>query len=772
MSLYKNDNPLDTLFENLLEDSEESEDEIDGDTGSEDYEFLDPCNNLEECNISFLHKIFADNEEISSSDYENDIEFNLESSDESDNESQNEQFAYDGSGEFDEIIRNIEQKDLTACVIIDAIDGKFQRCEKEKGNIRQLRNLIRTWQVDRDAIKEVEDNLQKLGICDSHFQFDNKYLHNSKEKQLKHFEMGIIQWCRCISCNKYVTFFSRGIGCTQHSWYLNEHNIQVPCIGQYGCEALKVYRPLCIQAFNNININQKSLCCSCYEKLGGHIYQHPGRGKKGTTCKQLHLEDISKGLEFLGNWLIEFSQSQDKEIKNKALIALTNTLSPFTSFPFSNKQSYTELSSTDTNQIPSLFITKMLFIKSSIKVNNQTLKINNYKELGRVIGKKLWDSRSDITQKKFSLELPQTIQKYYDAFLNFLTSLFSGIINKLREKKMEISNRQRRKRKKPLATVTYEQTIKIVTFIASMIVGLAFPSLKIWLPQVLASLCCKPRLLSSLYQLLTICYVTSHTDRHERKLANARMEKANPTKRLIQEKNIWNLAIIDNIDFKEKSFKFGNIYDVTRESSHAILRMAFQAQLPIERTEPEVTVKLTADTPLFGMNFEIGQILITFQETLKELLHIENINGELSYKRDFDAETIKHIILSKLDYRCLGPSPNVIILESGINPNSDEEILRAAEMYKKDFDLEDSNFFNIVADETIYHRLVKGKKKWPKLRPHLGQWHTSKDFCSVLLVLFSNYGLLSLASRLGVKFLDKFEIAVDYRSTARILDLL
>jgi hypothetical protein len=60
-----------------------------------------------------------------------------------------------------------------------------------------------------------------------------------------------------------------------------------------------------------------------------------------------------------------------------------------------------------------------------------------------------------------------------------------------------------------------------------------------------------------------VCHVTSHTDRHERKLANTRMEKANPAKHLIQEDDIWNLAIIDNIDFKEKSFKFDNIYDVT-----------------------------------------------------------------------------------------------------------------------------------------------------------------------------------------------------------------
>ena len=42
----------------------------------------------------------------------------------------------------------------------------------------------------------------------------------------------------------------------------------------------------------------------------------------------------------------------------------------------------------------------------------------------------------------------------------------------------------------------------------------------------------------------------------------------------------------------------------------------------------------------------------------------------------------------------------------------------------------------------------------------------------MLLVLFSSYGLLSLASRLGVRFLDKFESAIDYRSTARVLDLI
>ncbi|CAG8716621.1 16002_t:CDS:1, partial [Funneliformis caledonium] len=41
------------------------------------------------------------------------------------------------------------------------------------GKLRQLRNLIGTWKIDRDAAKEVDGILSKLGVYDSLFQFDN-----------------------------------------------------------------------------------------------------------------------------------------------------------------------------------------------------------------------------------------------------------------------------------------------------------------------------------------------------------------------------------------------------------------------------------------------------------------------------------------------------------------------------------------------------------------------------------------------------------------------
>jgi len=201
--------------------------------------------------------------------------------------------------------------------------------------------------------------------------------------------------------------------------------------------------------------------------------------------------------------------------------------------------------------------------------------------------------------------------------------------------------------------------------------------------------------------------------------------------------------------------------------------MAFQIQLPIEvKTGPEQVIELNSETPLFGMNQGINIVLIIFQQIIYELLDFKKINEELTYNTNFNAETIKHIIFNKVEHGCCGPSPNVVILEPGSNPNSDDEILNVAEMYKKDFAIEDHSFLDIVADEAIFRRLIKCREKWPHIRPLLGQWHTSKDFCSVLIVLFSSYGLLSFASHLGVRFLDKFESAVDYRSTARVLDLI
>ena len=58
------------------------------------------------------------------------------------------------------------------------------------------------------------------------------------------------------------------------------------------------------------------------------------------------------------------------------------------------------------------------------------------------------------------------------------------MIDELSQKKMIVCNWQQKKRQKPLKIIIPEQTMKIVTFMTSMLLSLAFPHLKIWLSQV------------------------------------------------------------------------------------------------------------------------------------------------------------------------------------------------------------------------------------------------------------------------------------------------
>ncbi|GBC20034.2 hypothetical protein GLOIN_2v1785590 [Rhizophagus irregularis DAOM 181602=DAOM 197198] len=319
-----------------------------------------------------------------------------------------------------------------------------------------------------------------------------------------------------------------------------------------------------------------------------------------------------------------------------------------------------------------------------------------------------------------------------------------------------------------------EHITKCVTFFASLIISMAFPYLGVWFTQVMASMSRKSRLFFSFRQLLSTLHISGHTDSNERRIEKQRMDKVNPTERLIKGPNIWNLVVIDNIDFKEKSFTYGNIFDTTRKSSHTTLRMAFQMRMPIpleERVDDKKNI--TSPTGLFGMNDLMKDTWDKFDDIIDNLLNFQTSSeGQLLYNTDFDMAAIHQKILENVDHGCLADAPNIVILETGGIPNSDEGIFQSTEMYKQDFNLGPDDYLDVVADEAIFRRLIKQRKIWPKLRPILGQWHTSKDMCGVLIVLFSSYGIFDLAKVSGVKFLDKLDKIVDYRSTVRVLELI
>ncbi|RGB26238.1 hypothetical protein C1646_770683 [Rhizophagus diaphanus] len=321
-------------------------------------------------------------------------------------------------------------------------------------------------------------------------------------------------------------------------------------------------------------------------------------------------------------------------------------------------------------KLPSYFFLKLLLnINCIMDITQPKLDWTDdkWKEIGEKLGNEVWNSRKIVTDKKSEIQLPISLNAYYESFPNFLRGFFDGLID-------------------------VKHITKCVTFFASLIISMAFPYLGVWFTQVMA---------------------------------------INPTERLIKGPNIWNLAVIDNIDFKEKSFIYRNIFDITCKSSHTTLRMAFQMWM-----------------------------LIPLEEKADD-------------KKNITSPTAIHQkILENVDHGYSADIPNIVILETGRIPNSDEGIFRSTEMYKQDFNLGPDDYLNVVADEAIFRRLIKQRKVWPKLRPILGQWHTSKDMCGILIVLFSSYGIFDLAKVSGVKFLDKLDKIVDYHSTVRVLKLI
>jgi hypothetical protein len=173
------------------------------------------------------------------------------------------------------------------------------------------------------------------------------------------------------------------------------------------------------------------------------------------------------------------------------------------------------------------------------------------KKIGEVFGSYIWKSRSEVRERKQNLEISQSLEEYQCGFPIILKDFFSGLIIFLQRKKFEIAEKKRKQQGFSAKSFDKTHSNKISIFIISMILSITFPGVDIWLTHIMSSLCQKLNLLGSLYTILCTASVVSHTQRHERRLEKNRMDKINPEKRLIQGENIWNICVIDNIDFKE-----------------------------------------------------------------------------------------------------------------------------------------------------------------------------------------------------------------------------
>ncbi|PKB92217.1 hypothetical protein RhiirA5_387843 [Rhizophagus irregularis] len=124
-------------------------------------------------------------------------------------------------------------------------------------------------------------------------------------------------------------------------------------------------------------------------------------------------------------------------------------------------------------------------------------------------------------------------------------------------------------------------------------------------------------------------------------------------------------------------------------------------------------------------------------QTFEKLLNFQmDINGNISYNKNLDVEIIEKEILSKCEFGCLIPSPNVVILTLTGSPNDDNEIFHATQMYKEEFLLNDDEYLDICADEAIFRRLIKSRTQWEKIRLILGGGISLK-ICLVYYLLYS-----------------------------------
>ena len=89
--------------------------------------------------------------------------------------------------------------------------------------------------------------------------------------------------------------------------------------------------------------------------MGGHIYHCSEKGKKAITCitEKLHADDVTKGLEFLGNLLIKIAQTENNEAKKEYI--LTKTLEIL--IPLTSSQTYTDSATTTGSRISLIQLT-------------------------------------------------------------------------------------------------------------------------------------------------------------------------------------------------------------------------------------------------------------------------------------------------------------------------------------------------------------------------------------------------------------------------------
>ncbi|CAJ0830393.1 6541_t:CDS:2, partial [Entrophospora sp. SA101] len=599
--------------------------------------------------------------------------------------------------EFEDSVHMLSEEKKTIndndrCVIVDLVNGKLQRCKNTI--FRPLHQLLGIWELDFDEVNKAikvnqPDATALLGTCSSHYSFDNKnHLLHLKNSVPTHDAW--IYKRRCLFCNYDKFYYSRGDGCTQHSKSVLERNVHVPCCG------LKV----CPVFVENIFV---------------------GRGVKALhTYIEDHNEDNSKSLKLFGECLQNISTSSDQIIKNLLLEELSVSLSKF----FKRKQllqtqptsisdgkslllkhQFDKIQIILLHEVEEKFLFQVVnaFYKAKFFIN--TINITHEEQLkdifyqlsikgifAVILIKKDSALNHNVNMKIYKHQYQDTTK--YDEYDNIRFEEAVKLLSQFRENLLDSPNsnppnflifktalRLSRVNLKKLGHINqYIELIKNNPKELGESLGtviwhsrpeiFAFPGINFWLNYVMSSLCRRKKLQESLYAMLCMANVISHTQRHERKLAMKRANELDISGKLIRNnENIWNLCVMDNIDFQEKTF---------------------------------------------GHSFHVG--MSTFTE--KEIEHFENTFSLLwnLYGRDFDVAQVQEELWKNVEIGCLIEPPNVIILKPGEDHNNTMNIHAAARIYYDDIGLDSTGHLDLSSDESIFRKLNKLNESETEIR--------------------------------------------------------
>ncbi|CAB4494162.1 unnamed protein product [Rhizophagus irregularis] len=257
-----------------------------------------------------------------------------------------------------------------------------------------------------------------------------------------------------------------------------------------------------------------------------------------------------------------------------------------------NQEKSDNLSTDTKTEVPSLFIiliilALMKFIyNSDKKLNPKDLTPKFFFEFGEVLAHSTIFAKNELKLHKKSLESPISIEEYRASF-----------------------------------------SLCLVQF---------YDEWKIWLPQTMASLYRKPKLLSSLQGILKIVNITSHTQRHECNLEKIRTLLVDPTSRILREENIWNLVL--------------------------------EAQEIIQDQQQ-----------LFGQNSFSQKTFHTFNLIFEKLLAFSE---NFTYHSDFDESDIHNQIMTYFTIGCNFELPNIVILDARDPSSSDSAVYKCLKISK------------------------------------------------------------------------------------------